>query len=351
MRKKILVDIYLAFNLGDDMFLDYLANTYPDVDFVPFHPGNNYDVFFSNYKNVSKFPYSLFDKVKTRLGFSKLTNYDLLSDEFDGLLFLGGGIFREENYWKRVYEYRNGITDKFVNKQKPVWFAGCNFGNFKTEYFLKSYKTLFAKVNKITFRDTVSYSFFKEIPSVDFASDILWSYDLPESKKEEKVLGISVIDPRHKEGLDNKCQNYIEAHKAICQKFLKQGYKVKIFSFCEQEGDKKIAELIAENINEIEIINYSGDIKEFLLKISICSHFVAARFHANIIAMKYKMKFIPIIYGNKTENLLLDLGFHKPFMDLNSVSTLSGSNFLDIDQSKVNELAEDSKKHFAFKFE
>src|SRR5699024_7837576 len=99
-RKKILVDIYLAQNLGDDMFLDHLAQTFPEIDFVPFHPGKNYSSFFKNYSNIKQFPYTLFDKVFARIGFDKLTDYKRLSQAFDGMLFLGGGIFREESYWK-----------------------------------------------------------------------------------------------------------------------------------------------------------------------------------------------------------------------------------------------------------
>src|SRR5699024_11094187 len=146
-RKKILVDIYLAENLGDDMFLDHLAKTFPNIDFVPFHPGKNYTSFFRSYKNIQQFPYSVIDKISSRLGNNKLTDYNQLSETYDGLLFLGGGIFREESYWREVYNYRFQITEAFKNKGKKVIFSGCNFGPYSSEEFLEAHRNLFQKAD------------------------------------------------------------------------------------------------------------------------------------------------------------------------------------------------------------
>lgn len=350
MRKKILVDIYLAFNIGDDMFLDYLANTFPEVDFVPFHPGNNYDLFFSKYNNVSKFPYTLFDKLKSKLYHGKLKDYKWMSSNFDGLLFLGGGIFREEDYWKEVYIYRSEITDAFNHNQKPVWIAGSNFGPYSTNEFVEAYNGLFAKMDKVTFRDYASYNLFNNNAQVSYAPDVLWSYDLPKSDRSEKTLGISVIDPAHKQGYKHTKSQYIEAHQKLCQKFLSEGYHIKIFSFCENEGDLEIAGSIADGIRDVEVVNYTGNINAFLVEIGTCSKFVAARFHANIIAMKFQTEFIPIVYSNKTENLLSDLGFLSPFINLENIEELIDSDFLSIEQDIVKDLAVKSSDHFSGTF-
>src|SRR5690625_3827594 len=101
--KNVLTDIYLADNLGDDLFLDYYARSFPEVLFTPFHPGRNYDSFFKNYPNLQRFPYSFLDKIKARLGKDKLTDYRAMAKKYDALLFLGGGVFREESYWKDLY--------------------------------------------------------------------------------------------------------------------------------------------------------------------------------------------------------------------------------------------------------
>lgn len=350
VRKKILVDIYLAHNLGDDMFLDHLSHSFPDIDFVPFHPGKNYLSFFKQYPNVLQFQYTFLDKIFSRFGKNMLTDYKRMSDDFDGLLFLGGGIFREESYWKEVYEYRTQISEAFKNKGKKVFFVGCNFGPYSSKEFLEAHKDLFRKIDQIIFRDQKSFQLFSDLSNVSYAPDVLWSYDLPAVQKEEKILGISVIDPRHKEQYKNTYSDYIEAHKKICEKYIHEGYKIILFSFCEKEGDLEIAKEIAKDFSSIEIQNYTQDINSYLKMIGSCSHFIAARFHAVIIALKYDVPVIPIIYGDKTENLLKDLNFEQIFIYLDTINQITKAEYGTISSEEIESNAIESKKHFQLEF-
>lgn len=346
MRKKILVDIYLAFNLGDDMFLDHLAKRFPNVDWVPFHPGNNYNLFFKTYSNVQKFPYGFIDKIKARTGYDKLKDYGSMGKEYDGLLFLGGGIFREESYWKEVFKYRGSIISEFKKNKKPVWFMSCSFGPFNSDVFVNSYRSLFEKVNSVSFRDKNSFHLFKNIESATYAPDLLWSYQLPATEKMEKLLGISVIDPMHKEGFEETASKYIKAHRDLISKYIQEGFKVRIFSFCEREGDTRIAkEIIGSNI-DCDLIEYSGNIESFLKEIGSCSHFVASRFHANIISLKYRQSLLPVIYGDKTENLLTDLKIDHPIIRLENIQDLPNADFIKIPDESILNLETESLKHF-----
>lgn len=349
-RKKILVDIYLAQNLGDDLFLDHLSHSFPDIDFVPFHPGKDYHLFFKNYNNILSFPYSFFDKIKARVGHSKLSDYSALSQQYDGLLFLGGGIFREESYWNELYDYRSQIIDAFKKQQKQVFFSGCNFGPFHTDVFLIAYDKLFQKVDQIIFRDRKSYELFSNLQNTSYAPDLLWSFDLPPVVQQEKTIGISVINPRHKEQYQDTYRDYVEGHRNLCRYYLQKDYKVILFSFCEKEGDLAIAQDIALNFPEIEIQNYTTDISSYLKKLGTCSHFVAARFHAVIIAFKYGIPVLPVIYGDKTENLLEDLGFIKPFVYVDTIDELMAAKFLTLSTKQQDGLYNDSKTHFDIKF-
>lgn len=349
-RRKILVDIYLAKNFGDDLFLDHLSHSFPNIDFVPFHPGKNYISFFENYKNIQQFPYSRLDKLAARLGHNKLTDFNRLSKSYDGLLFLGGGIFREESYWKEVYNYRQQITDAFKSQHKNVFFSGCNFGPYHSVEFVTAHMKLFQKIDKIIFRDLKSYNLFSQIETTFYSPDLLWSYELPKVDKNEKVLGISVIDPRHKEQYKNTYQEYIDVHKDFCKKHLQQGYKVKLFSFCEAEGDLNVAEKIAKESSAIEIYNYTSDISSYLIEMGGCSAFVAARFHAVIMAFKFEIPVIPVIYGDKTENLLKDLNYDPPFVILDSISTLKDAELLKLTKDQIGSLQKESKQHFDLNF-
>ncbi|AZI66630.1 polysaccharide pyruvyl transferase family protein [Kaistella daneshvariae] len=349
-RKKILVDIYLAKNLGDDLFLDHLSHSFPNSDFVPFHPGGDYKVFFDNYKNIQQFPYSVIDRVAARLGNNKLKDYDWLSKSYDGLLFLGGGIFREEFYWKEVYNYRFMISKAFKSQGKNVFFSGCNFGPYESRDFVKAHHVLFQEVDHVQFRDQKSYKLFSSLNNIGYAPDLLWSYDLPTTIKTDNILGISIIDPRHKPQYKETYQEYIESHKELCEKYLQNGFEIKLFSFCEAEGDLEIAEEIAKDFPGIKILNYTTEITNYLKEIGSCSHFVAARFHAVIIAFKYGIPVIPVIYGDKTENLLIDLGLAKPYVYLDAMQAVLEAKFSTISVPQKKQLYSESKKHFDIEF-
>jgi colanic acid/amylovoran biosynthesis protein len=348
--KTYLVDIYLAFNLGDDMFLDHLAISFPDMRFVPFYAGHSYDTFFQQYKNVFKFPYGLLDKVYAKIGFSnKLQNYNLMSEKYDGLIFMGGGIFREESYWKSVYEYRENITNAFLRQNKTVRFVGCNFGPYQNKDFVSIYKSLFTNCSSVHFRDIKSYSLFKDVLSVSYAPDVLWDYKLPKSERKIKTLGISVIDSNHKCGLENYYKSYIESHKALIHNYLDDGYRIKLFSFCESEGDLKVCAEIAKIAPEqIEIHNYTGNIQKYLVEFGSCSEIIASRFHAIIIAMKFKIPVLPIVYGDKTRNLLQDLSFENAIIEFDNLKGIRKIAVQKYIEPHIDEFIKNSNQHFNF---
>lgn len=345
-RKKVLVDIYLAKNLGDDLFLDHLSQSFPDTDFVPFHPGKNYSLFFEQYDNIQQFPYTLIDKIAARFGRNKLTDYKTLSQNHDALLFLGGGIFREESYWKEVFDYRINIVKAFQSQGKKVYFSGCNFGPYQSRDFVAAHEQLFKSTDKIVFRDQKSYQLFAHLNQVFYAPDLLWSFDLPTVQKEEKLLGISVVDPRHKAGYEDTYEDYILAHQALCKEYHEKGYRVMLFSFCEAEGDLAIAQKIASASTAVEIVNYESNIPSYLQEIGKCSMFIAARFHAVIMAMKFGIPVVPVIYSDKTENLLIDLNCTTPFVFLDTIDQLNNAEFFTLTKLQLDQLHFESQRHF-----
>lgn len=342
---KILLDIYLAKNLGDDMFLDHFAKELSNTEITPFYPGRDYSSFFNRYPNVIPLSYSYFDRIKTRLGFSKLKNYKKLAQDYDAVVFLGGGIFREESYWKEVYDFRWNLVKAFSDLGKKASFIGCNFGPYYTEKFLEKHKEIFRIASKVSFRDEKSFDLFKSLPHVTYYPDLLWSYQLPDVEPKDGVAGISVIDPRHKEGQEDTLESYIQSHRRVCQKWNEQGKVIRIFSFCEKEGDLEIAHRIAKDIRgRIEIINYEGEITSFLKLIGECKELIAARFHAIIIGLKFGIKVLPIIYGDKTENLLTDIKYPGQYIFLNNISEIEDGTFWKID-GELPEFLKESRNH------
>lgn len=343
--KNYLVDIYLAKNLGDDMFLKHLAESLPNANFVPYYPGKSYNKFFNSLPNIKKFEYSLFDKILSRLKIkSKLRNYTKLALQFDGLIFLGGGIFREETYWPELFEYRQKITHAFKEEHKKVFFLSCNFGPYKTNDFLIKHKGLFSQVDDVCFRDFESFQMFNDLKNVRTTSDFLWSYKLPKINKIQYKIGISVINPSQKPDLIEFYDSYLKFHITLIEKYINKGFEIMLFSFCDIEGDLKIAQKILESVGseKVSIHDYNLNINKTLKEIGSCSFFVASRFHASIIALKYKIPIFPIIYNIKTLNLLNDINFEGKYSKVEDLKTAE-VDFVCLDEIKINKLFDSSK--------
>ena len=168
--KKVFVDIYLQFNLGDDLFLDILAKKYPNHEFTLNHLGSNYDEFLSKYHNVKRRKYTVFNKIKQRLKISEyISNYEKLAEDHDAMLFIGGSIFREEEYHETLYEERLKIVRAFKKRNKPIFILGANFGPVETESFVNDYREFFKLCDDVCFRDSYSYHLFKDLTNVRYA--------------------------------------------------------------------------------------------------------------------------------------------------------------------------------------
>lgn len=351
--KRILVDIYLAFNLGDDMFLDVLTKRYPNAEFTIFHPGNNYNEFFSLFRNVKRFQYTFKHKIFRKFGiYDKLIDYDEMAKEFDALVFLGGGIFREESYADKLYEYRVSIISSFKHANKRTFFLGCSFGPYKTKGFFNNYFELFNKCDDVCFRDKYSYELFKKLENVRYAPDILWSYKFEEEISKEKTVGYSIISPKHKEGLENYYDLYVEKIVASIVTNYTAGYHIKLFSFCEPEGDlltinEVFKEIPQQMLEKVEIINYRGNIKAFLDRFSKIEVLYASRFHANILGLLYNIKTIPIVYSIKTTNLLRDIKFEGEVIEFSNLEKICKIDIRALD-NKFKSYHKKGVEHFKY---
>ncbi|TCN22199.1 polysaccharide pyruvyl transferase family protein [Mesobacillus foraminis] len=325
--KKILVDIYLQFNLGDDLFLDVLAKKYPECKFTVNHLGKNYDDFLSKYKNVTRRKYTLLNKIGQRLKITdSITNYNELANEFDALLFIGGSIFREEEYHHSLYNERIKIVSEFKDKNKPVFVLGANFGPYQSNEFITDYRKFFEMCDDVCFRDKYSYQLFNKLPQVRYAPDIVFQMDTSEFTRvsTENTIGFSIIDVRHKQGLSKMYNDYIESTVKSIELCSKKGYKTCLMSFCEAEGDHEVIKCIKSRLSDdtkkyVLIYEYKGNLKEALHTISTLRLFVASRFHANILALLLGIGVMPIIYSEKTTNMLKDIKADKLLINMNEL--------------------------------
>ncbi|WP_078553421.1 polysaccharide pyruvyl transferase family protein [Bacillus alkalicellulosilyticus] len=322
--KRIFVDIYLQFNLGDDLFLDILAKRFPDAQFTVNYLGNSYDDFLLKYDNVSRRKYNFINKIGQRLKITdSITNYDKVAEEHDALLFIGGSIFREEDYHHSLYQDRLKMVTEFKKIGKQVFILGANFGPYSSQNFYSDYERLFSLCDEVCFRDLYSYKLFNHISHVRYAPDIVFQMDLNNYKNhsKKKIVGFSIIDVRHKKGLEKYYEEYINSNVKSIQILIKKGYECCLMSFCEHEGDSNVIDKIIVKLSKQEKervgkYEYKGNLEEAIKLIASFKLFLAARFHANILALLLNVPLLPIIYSEKTKNVLNDINFQGHIIEM-----------------------------------
>ena len=335
--KKVFVDIYLQFNLGDDLFLDILAKKYPNHEFTLNHLGSNYDEFLSKYHNVKRRKYTVFNKIKQRFKISEyISNYEQIAEDHDAMLFIGGSIFREEEYHKTLYEERLKIVRAFKKRNKPIFILGANFGPVETESFVNDYREFFKLCDDVCFRDSYSYHLFKNLTNVRYAPDIVFQMNIEEyaNVKHEKKVGFSIIDVNHKKGLEIYQDEYIKSTISSINLFAEKGYDCCLMSFCDHEGDLKTIETIKAQLppnilEKVTVYSYDGNINNALKIIASFKLLIAARFHANILGLMLDINVVPIIYSQKTFNMLQDMNLHNNIVTMDKLHLQFDEDFIN----------------------
>lgn len=345
MRKKsVVVRAYINNNLGDDLFLFILANRYPNQKFIAFSRTKSY----LNLPNLHIiYVPRLLNKLvklitfnKIDLAYPKLKNHPLE-------VLIGGSMFIEGR-----------SSENYLNINKKNFYLGCNFGPYKTEKYLKKYHKIFSKVNDVCFRDEYSYNLFKDLPNVRMASDIVFS--LPElsylhlSESEQKpYVVISVMDFAQN-NLEEREDEYLNFLHHLIKKFILQKYQIKLVSFCKKDGDesgiKKIQNLYFTEFEKTQISTYCyhGDILEILQIFKNADAVVGTRFHATVLGLHFRVPTLPIIYSQKTKNMLDLIRFAGKIFDFNKnlqIDEYINDSFYS--QPKINhEIYRNAEKHF-----
>jgi colanic acid/amylovoran biosynthesis protein len=354
MRKKVMVNAYFAKNLGDDLFLKVLFDRYPSVEWYLLTANKEYYKIFNNYKNVS-----IINSLSVKIGhrtidvFSKI-NKLLKYKQFDAYLTIGGSIFMERENWDTDLLQRNYLPKLFFNNKKKSFIIGANFGPYSDENFIGSHKEFFQYFDDVCFRDNYSYSLFKDKANIRYAPDVVFNLQYKISMKREKRVGFSIIELEKRKSLAKYSNNYYEKISELIKEFINNGYEVSLFSFCEKEGDLRVAEYIKNNCDieirkKITIVNYEDNIDNFLEKFNRCEIIVGTRFHSIILAILFNQSFIPIVYSKKTSYVLSDLGMDKKVIfieNINQIQTTKLVNKAGENRYDSSEVKARAKKQF-----
>lgn len=318
-RKSCLVIGYMNLNFGDDLFFYILFKRYPQVDFYMYPPSRLLDKYKECYKRCKNVKFyeeeAYYINVRKNIP-DKSTPINLFpmicerAKNVDFYINIGGSIFMQNPNWKN--------DDRFILKDllkdKKSFIIGCNFGPGDQE-FTDFYKLWFTRFDDVCFRDNKSYEIFKELPNTRKADDIVLlktRKNILYRKIYNKNIAISVIDVDNNIKTKKYANDYYEYHIKVIKHYINKGYKINLFSFCTEDGDKKAIQKILNQLENkyhqnIEIIEYDGNIKSFLSKYRKNKYVIATRFHAMILALANNQEFVSIAYNEKTDNFLQGL--------------------------------------------
>ncbi len=343
-EKSVVVRAYINNNLGDDLFLFILAKRYPNQKFIAFSRTKSY----LNLPNlrIIYIP-RLLNKLVKLISFNKI---DLVYPKLKNHpleVLIGGSMFIEGR-----------SSENYLNINKKNFYLGCNFGPYQTEGYLKKYYKIFSKVNDVCFRDEYSYNLFKDLPNVRMASDIVFS--LPESDKlhlstkhQEPYVIISIMDFAQN-NLEKQEEEYLKFLHSAIKKFILQNYRVVLISFCKKDGDELgIRKVLGLQFTEsektqIDTYFYHGNIMEVLQLFKNATAVIGTRFHSTVLGLHFEIPTLPIIYSQKTKNMLASIRFDGKIFDFDKNWHIDDYiNELFYLQPKIGqEIHHNAEKHF-----
>lgn len=354
--KKIFLYAYDRINFGDDLFIHTICNRYPDVKFYLWSKKYNKKTF-SEIKNLKVLDQdgkliTMLSKIHPSL-FAKYKAY--LELKCDAVVYIGGSIFIEYDNWEQILNWWD-----YEALNRKFYILGANFGPYKTEAYRDNLASILNNVEDICFRDKYSADLFSDVKTVRYAPDILFNYQFPIVESKKQVF-ISVIDCFSRDtGLDklfDKELQYIELLKKYINYYVENGYSIKLASFCRIEKDMESIHKIVESLDfsvkdNIEFIDYDGtNVTKLITAIAESEFVIASRFHAAVLGFAANKPVLPVVYSDKTVNILKDLAFNGKYIDIRKLDDNSYIQPLDINLDmqligNIEEVKEESRLHF-----
>ena len=330
-NKTCVVYGYLNCNVGDDLFFEVLAKRYPRVDFFLFPPSTLLPLYIKMFKHNKNIKF--YDRDPKYIQLRKeipdpniiLNTYPIMCDkigEADIFINLGGSIFIQNENWQN--DDRKLLLE--LAKGKPSFIIGSNFGPYYSKEYLNYYRQWFVQFKDVCFRDRYSYQLFSDLKNTRVAHDIILGTKRPcLVRTKKKTLGISVIDLENRKDLKNHETQYIAFLSKTIEKFIKEGYKITLYSFCDGEGDlkgiHKVLNALDKNIDQskIKIVSHRDDIRKFRRDFAKNEYIIGTRFHSIVLAIINGQSVLPMIYNEKTEHMLNDLDEQIETLDIKEI--------------------------------
>lgn len=358
-NKKIILQMYINENLGDDLFIDIIANRYPNIDFVIFGIGNRIipPLYNRKYKNVhissaNKWIHKLNIISKIILKKDFLLEKELKKS--DGLIILGGSVFIDG--FNRIEAFKANILAKvrlhYQKIGKPNFVIGANFGPVYHEKFIELYNDYFKNCENVCFRDLKSKQIYSNLKNIDYAPDVIFNKQKINNKITKKTIGFSIIDLS--DSSHQKISKFKELYEnkiiELINEFIDLGYEINMYSFCNKQGDNKAINRIKNSILSKEKINcyeYTNlETLEFINSFTYNEYIVSTRFHGMIIGLINEQKVFPIVYDIKTKNVIDELAIND-YCSLDDINQLKSADILNVKKQKnISKIQMNAYKQF-----
>lgn len=355
--KRVFLYAYDKRNLGDDLFVHTIVKRYPNIQFYMWSDKGNRITFQSlpNLKVVDK--NSVFVRLLNKIRGSLVSRYRAwLENRCQAVVYIGGSIFMEYENWKQILNWWN-----YETQNRPFYVIGANFGPYRSEAYRNKLAEIFCNVKDICFRDQYSYKKFEMISTVRYAPDILFSYSMRKLPVTHKQIFVSAINCIIRGEGENSFVDYNEKYifslVELLKNYLKDGYRLVFGSFCNEEGDNQTVKRLMEELNlseddpRIDALFYDGtNMENILAGIATSEYVIATRFHATVLALVSGKPVFPIVYSDKTLNMLQDIGFQGNYVDLRKMKSVSYKyskyNLEHPQIIDIEKLAKMAEKHF-----
>ncbi|MBQ2960644.1 MAG: polysaccharide pyruvyl transferase family protein [Oscillospiraceae bacterium] len=338
-KKEIYLKAYFRKNVGDDLFVRCVAERYPNVSFRMFA----YPAFakpfaqFHNIRNIGKVGLFI-DRACNRITGKHICR-QLMEKSAPAVVHIGGSIFIEP------YQFSLLNPNTFV--------IGCNFGPYRTEAYRRSVFSELERAKDVCFRDRYSYEMFSSLNNVRMAPDVLFAYPGYPALQKGHGVGISVMSIDKRPELKHAAEKYYSEIARTLDECARMQIPVKLFSFCEAEGDTEaIREIMARSKTKCaEVCEYDGDMDAILHKLNECEYIVATRFHAMVIGWGLSKKVFPVVYSNKQLNVMQDIGYRGSCWDLKKAEADSDFNLMEHIMAAGTVDVKDCQQHAQEQFE
>lgn len=321
--KKVFVHAYLSYNLGDDLMVWILCKRYPSVQFCVIADAG-YQRVYQDVPNMTVYAYDgrkakFWDKVwkkckNTDGGFRKM-----LMKMSDATIHIGGSSF-VQHYDDYSAFLNTDVTMRRLSKRMLA--IGMNFGPYTDESYYKQYYELLGRYDGVTFRDSASYRLFEQLPNIKQAADVVFNYggmhsvsDRTVQEKKQVLFSVIQMDGRDgKFAINQYAEDYKRFMAALAETYLEDGYEVKFISFCGPQGDSEAAKEIISRIREgykssVKLYNYETDIEACIRQFDEAQIVVGTRFHSIILGWLKGKKVLPVVYDEKTQNIMNDFEY------------------------------------------